>query len=267
MKKLLVPTDFSENARHALDYAVGLANRFGSKILLYHAFKARITSRTFVSIDSFLKEEAEDKMEAIIEEVRNDLRGQASVHGLAMRGDVIPAITHRAEVENADLIVMGTEGASGIRGIVMGSTTVGILESTEVPVLAVPKGAKYEGFKSLVVALDEKAVSDQAVLRPLFMIARAYDLTIKVYHKTDPLHPSELDEQVGDLFEGTPHVFYYETNEMDVNDSILQYAHREMADLLCLVRRKRNFLEKLFQTSITREQVLHGELPMLILKE
>jgi nucleotide-binding universal stress UspA family protein len=267
MKTLLVPTDFSSNARNALDYAVALANRFDSKILLYHAFKTRITSRTFISIDSILKEEAEEKMEAISEEVKKDLIGNASIQGLAMRGDVIPAIQHRAAMENADLIVMGTEGASGIRGIVMGSTAVGVLESVEVPVLVVPKGAIYKGFESLVIALDEKAVSSPEVLRPLFLIARAYDLAIKVYHKTDPQHPSELDEQVAGLFNDIPHGFYYETNEMDANESILQYARHEMADLLCLVRRKRNFLEKLFETSITRQQVLHGNLPMLILKE
>lgn len=267
MKEILVPTDFSDSARNALDYAVALANRFGSKILLYHVFKIRITSRTFVSIDAVLKEEAEDKMQDIIESYRSRLKAGTSMGGLAMRGDVIPAITHRAETEPADLIVMGTEGASGIRGIVMGSTAVGVLEDTNIPVLVVPKGAAYTGLQSLVLALDEKAVRNRKVLEPLFRIAQVYDLPIKVFHKTDPEHPSEIDEKIAPLFQDVNYALYYEASEMSTRDSIIRYARREMADLLCLVRRKRNFLEKLFQSSTTREQVLHGNIPMLIVKE
>lgn len=267
MKEILVPTDFSESARKALDYAVALANQFGSKVLLYHVFKIRITSRTFVSIDAVLKEEAEDKMQEIIEAYRPKLRAGATMEGVARRGDVIPAITHRAETEPADLIVMGSEGASGIRGIVLGSTAVGIVENTFIPVLVVPKGAAYSDLHSLVLALDEKAVRRRDVLEPLFRIAEAYGLPIKVFHKTDPEHPTEIDEKIEPLFEGVNHALYYEASNMNARDSIIQYARREMADLLCLIRRKRNFLENLFQSSMTREQVLHGNIPMLILKE
>jgi len=267
MKEILVPTDFSDSAQNALDYAVALANRFGSKILLYHVFKIRITSRTFVSIDAVLKEEAEEKMQETIRAYKPRLKGGASMEGLAMRGDVIPAITHRAETEPADLIVMGTEGASGIRGVVLGSTAVGILENSDIPVLVIPKGANYSGLQSLVLALDEKAVEDQKVLAPLLRIAAAYDLPVKIFHKTDPEHPTEIDEKIEPLFEEVSHALYYEASEMSTRDSIIQFARREMADLLCLVRRKRNFLEKLFQSSMTREQVLHGNIPMLILKE
>ena len=50
MQTILVPTDFSECARNALRYAVEIANCFRSRILLYHVFKIRVTSRSFVSI-------------------------------------------------------------------------------------------------------------------------------------------------------------------------------------------------------------------------
>lgn len=267
MQKLLVPTDFSDCARQALDYAVAIANRFGSEILLYHVFKMRVTSRSFVNVDSILKEEAEARLARIIEEVRPQLAAKARISSLAKKGGIVMSIAHRAEVGDFDLIVMGTEGASEIVDLIMGSTAVGVIEEVSCPVLAVPQAAPYDGLHSIVFAMDEKGVQNASILQPLIQLSQSFDIPVKVYHKADPNHPVDVETLVDRLFDNTPHLLYYETTNWDTTESILDYAKREKADLLCLIRKKRDFLEKIFHASVTRENVLRSHVPMLVLKE
>ncbi len=267
MQKILVPTDFSDCARQALDYAVAIANRFGSEIMLYHVFKMRVTSRSFVNVDSMLKEEAEERIEQIIEEVKPDLSDGASISGVAMKGGIVMSIAHRAEIGLYDLIVMGTEGTSEIVDLIMGSTAVGVIEEVSCPVLAVPQAAPYDGIESIVFAIDEKGVRDPKILKPLVDLSEVFDIPIKIYHKANPNHPVDVEELVGRLFENIPHLFFYETTEHNTTESILEYARQEKADLVCLIRKKRDFLEKLFHTSVTRENVMRSHVPMLVLKE
>ena len=56
MKNILVPTDFSEHANNALDYAVAIANRFGSHITLFYAYKVYSTTGMLVSVERFMKD-------------------------------------------------------------------------------------------------------------------------------------------------------------------------------------------------------------------
>ncbi|NJK82891.1 MAG: universal stress protein [Saprospiraceae bacterium] len=55
MKKILVPTDFSKNAEIATEYALAMANQFGSQVTLYHAFQVQSATGSFASTQHFLR--------------------------------------------------------------------------------------------------------------------------------------------------------------------------------------------------------------------
>ena len=267
MQKILVPTDFSDGARQALDYAVAIANKFDSEITLYHVFKMRVTSRSFVSIDSLLKEEAEEKLGKIIDEVKPQIGGGSYITGVAMKEGIVMSIAHRSQSGQYDLIVMGTEGASELIDLIMGSTAVGVIDEVECPVLVVPQVAPYDGIHSLVFALDELGIKKTETLQPLIKLAAAFDIPIKIFHKTDPKSPADIEELARQLFPDVDYQLHCETTHQSTTESILDYAKKEKADLLCLVRKKRDFLEKVFHASVTRENVMRSQVPMLILKE
>lgn len=267
MQKLLVPTDFSACARQALSYAVALANLFGGHIVLYHAFKMRITSRSFTNVDALLKEDAENRMKSIIEEVSPSLASGVTIQGIARKGEIVTAIAHRAREDNFDLIIMGTEGASGLQDLLFGSTTVGVIDQAECPVLAIPKKAQPPAFYNLVLALDDKGARHPKTLGPLLRIAAAFSAPVRVYHKADPNYPVDMEAIVRRLLGDLPYELHYETTSQNIYDGILAYAKSKNANLLCLIHRKRDFLEKLLHNSITRENLLHSDIPTLILKE
>ncbi len=139
IKKVLVPTDFSESARHAFQYAVSLAQRFGAGITLLH-----VVENVAVSYASDL---FPVPMAEVFEEVSGYARkeiaalaAEVRAQGIEVRESVVqgkpPAEILRAAREEAiDLIVLGTHGRGVLDHALFGSTTERVVRKAPCPVL------------------------------------------------------------------------------------------------------------------------------------
>lgn len=148
-KLILVPTDFSAPAAHALRYATSLAERFGAHLLVIYADTFTIpvdfTATAAASFDL--------PREAMIEEAREQLEGHAEqCISTRVPYDVrvvvdgpVAAIVGQARETGADLIVMGTHGRTGMRRLLMGSVTEAVIRVAPVPVLSVGPTAAETG--------------------------------------------------------------------------------------------------------------------------
>jgi nucleotide-binding universal stress UspA family protein len=141
IKKVLIPTDFSENASHAVEYGVQLAKQMGAKVLLLHV----IPLGTYVSAASSAPLPAE-AIDALAATARTNLSGQAQKltksHGvqvdvLVVDGPAPAAIAELAKAQNADLIVMGTQGRTGLKHALLGSVAEHVVRHSSIPVLTV----------------------------------------------------------------------------------------------------------------------------------
>ena len=155
MKTLLVPTDFSSNAASALDYAAAIANHFGSTILLVNTYKAPRRADMFVSIDEFIRQDAQQQMDEQIKRVGPELKNGATVETFLLQGEIVPTLLRFAEQKEVDLIVMGTQGASGLKEVFIGSTTSALMTQTRHPQrICLPPGRQrrvgYRRFRHLL---------------------------------------------------------------------------------------------------------------------
>ncbi len=140
-KLILAPTDFSETAAHALRYASALAERFDAHLLVMYADPfmpavdlAAIPAASFDLAQQNMIEEAREKLEVHAEE---NVRQSVPYDVRVIVGVPEKAIIEQAREAGADLIVMGTHGRSGVRRIVFGSVTAGVMRAAPVPVIAV----------------------------------------------------------------------------------------------------------------------------------
>ena len=140
---ILVPTDFSEDAKRALETATDLAGTFGSRVVLLHAYSVELpfTSPTF-GVTVFLPKnfDAEYRNHAMlqVEHLVEEAAGKGvDVTGLAVERTAWPAILDQAEVLHADLIVMGTRGLTGIKHLAFASTAERVVRRASCPVLTV----------------------------------------------------------------------------------------------------------------------------------
>lgn len=143
IKAILVATDFSQDADAAIDAAIDIAKKFGSKLEIFHAYYVDVPAiyagfgNDYVMPQDVLdpiSEAAQASMDALLERV--------SGHGVEVSGRVemerpVKAILGESERILADLIVMGTRGLSGFEHLVLGSTADRVIRMAKCPVMTV----------------------------------------------------------------------------------------------------------------------------------
>lgn len=267
MKKILVPTDFSKHADDALAFAIGIANRFGSQITLFHTFKVRRTAAMLVSLDRYVKGDADEELAACLEKNKAQLMNGATIEGQVVKADAVEAIANKADQQGYDLIVMGTQGASGLAEVFMGSTTNGVIRQCKTPVLAIPEGCQFRPFRSIVLAMDSKEIQSDGLLKTLVSLVKVYDARLSVYHKVEGTDDQGVDAVLSYWLEGIEYAHHFDFSSENVNESISSFMDEYEGDLLCMIRHKRGFLASLFHHSVTRKEAFTTTLPLLILQD
>lgn len=267
MKKILFPTDFSERAEEALAYALGLAEAFKSDLTLLHVYRVYSTSGMFVSVESYMKEDAAERMLEHLSQAGGKLLNGVRVDSKILRGEVVKMVQEVGEKGHYDLIVMGTKGASGLQEIFTGSTTNGVMKRTCCPVLAIPAGQVYKPPKNIVLAIDEHPISHAGVVMPLLDIARRFKSEIQVFHKDTGQPDAGIDPSIEIFLDTVDHSYHYELDTDHLNKSINDFVAETKADMLCMIRRQRNFVDRLFHVSSTTREVFDSPVPLLILHD
>ncbi len=141
MKRILVPTDFSDAAEKAFRYALELAGVFGSEIVLLHVLDTRIVSNIYhihqlppEEAREEMRRQAERELEALLDGVP---AGDLSVSVRTVEGIPVMAVGEVAEEIGADLIVIGRQGKTGLNHLLYGSTAEGLVRGAPCPVLTV----------------------------------------------------------------------------------------------------------------------------------
>ena len=201
MKNIVVPTDFSDNANNALKYAINLAIQFGSKVHLIHAYEIPTTQTGVVgSLRRFMEQDAEEGLSKIVAEYKDHFIKESRLEAQAIEGYTDEVIYGYAKRLGADLIVMGTQGAGAVKGIFFGSNTSKVISNSAVPVLAVPKGYSYKMIKDITLAIDNKVISSDEVLKPLVTLAKEYKAHVSVLHVEKELVASRVIDAGVDVF-------------------------------------------------------------------
>ena len=144
VRRILVPIDFSESAAAVLDWAAHLAEEHGSRILLLHVYHLPVEFQqvegAYLPPDfwSTVKNEAEQRLAAYAE----DLKGRGlEVEALLREGYPATVIVEEAKSLEADLVVIGTHGLSGLKHMLLGSIAERVVQKAPCPVLTVKSSA------------------------------------------------------------------------------------------------------------------------------
>ncbi len=140
IKTILVPCDFSAYAEHAFQWALGLAERLGAKVVLVHAAPSfsHLAYPESVYVIDLAKMEEEiiaDAEKRLGEFVAKKGASTVAVEIRAVLGDPFWEICQAAEREHADLIVMGSHGRTGLAHVLLGSVAERVVRHAPCPVL------------------------------------------------------------------------------------------------------------------------------------
>lgn len=148
IEKILVPVDFSEYSKMALDYSIEFSKKFNSELILIYVIEPIVYPSDFGlgqipinQVDFEIQTKAEEELKKLIEEkVPSDVKASFIVK----TGKPFLEIINAAQELNCDLIIIATHGHTGIEHILFGSTAEKVVRKSPVPVLTV----REKKFKS-----------------------------------------------------------------------------------------------------------------------
>lgn len=272
MKRILVPTDFSDNAHQALLYASTIAKVTKAEISVVHAYHflpvdPLFSQSMYESTIDKLAKQGESFMNEYSKRVADLIEVPCSFETkMGLAADVIIDEFHS---RHADLVIMGTRGVNGFLGNILGSVTSAVIERHKVPVLAVPTN-NTGNFNTIVFGTDYTEIQNLETLRPMIDLARSFGSNIHILNARFVPGNEELvyagEEQLERLFENLKIYFDY-TCEEDVEKALLDCMKQDSASLLVMIAHDRGFLNGLFHSSKTRSMALHGHVPLLVLPD
>lgn len=268
MYKILIPTDFSDNAKKAMLYAVKLFGK-DSKYTLVNGFEVPHSgANMLISIADILEKDSlkmlHDTRDQLLEEYP-ELKGNVDVRAvMGMPGVAVKKLT---ATEDFDLVVMGTKGATGLKEVFLGSVASSILTDVTIPVLAVPENAHLTEPESILFAADDKCLSDGVLPEQLERLCKNIDaevLVLNVVPEGELAYVGNSESHSGrpdGIFNGVKHqVHFIESN--DVNKGIEAFIDKNDVDMLAMITRKTDLLSRLFSKSNTKEMVMHSRIPI-----
>ncbi len=140
IKKIIVATDGSEMANRALDYAIGLAKKHGSKLVIFHALNLIVSPSSMSTVSDKVHDEDRRKARLLLEYAQKrakDNNVESTAELVEDHMQPYAEIIMCAEREGADLIVVGTRGKGGFTRLLLGSVASGVITYSPVPVLVV----------------------------------------------------------------------------------------------------------------------------------
>lgn len=165
MLNILVPNDYSPEAKNALKYAVEFAKQTNSQLILYHAIPEVIPINE-IPLDHFYTDEQEEKL-LLIESFQNFCLAENIVYTkkpiafVNYCEHVADGIIEAVQQTNADMVIMGTHGASGWTRYFWGSNTSQLVTKCTFPVLVVPYPFLFQPIYHIVYASDLQQIEEE----------------------------------------------------------------------------------------------------------
>lgn len=267
LKNILVPTDFSENADHALQYALNLAKSFKLNIYVFNAHVANNQSGMVLSINDTIKQEREDELEALLTKIRPELDDDVISGHVAIVHNPVDAVCKEALTKKSDLIVMGSTGATGLKKIFLGSTASNVIRKTNIPVLTVPDDVAVTAPKHITLAIDTQDIDYDFFLLPIMNLLLGLKPKFTITHVEDE---NKIDKTKGIFKFFTNSGISYEYQQLkgdNIEEVLLQHVEESNTDLLCMLSHKRSFFQRLMQPSLSQKIVMGNKIPLLVLHD
>ena len=264
MKRILVPVDFSDISINALTYAIELFKGEPLSITLAH-FYGTPKGGAFMmkNIDRVMEREAQDSMDALVKRLEEKY-SDVSFIPKTLQADASSTICDMGNSGKYDFVIMGSKGASGLKEVFMGSVAGAVIAGTSAPVMVIPANYEFKPATEILMTVGKEPVEDR-VVEPLIELLQITGNKLKIVHvakKSD----EEMEVPLGKLKSLVTEEDYI-VGSGDINKDLNSYIIKDDAQLLCMVRTKKGFFNRIFSGSVTLKQTFNCTIPLLILHE
>lgn len=273
MKRILVPTDFSEHAEHALKVAAKVARENNGEIFIVHMLELPSQMADAVSSGAAIPEimlflnKAHERLEELL--TKDYLSGIKVTEAIKYERAFEGIIKHSAEYE-IDLVVMGSHGASGFKELLVGSTTEKIVRNSEAPVLVIKHDSPEFNANRFVFASDFSEETRKPFEKVL-KIAKIFNshLDLVMINTPNSFKTSHEADKTMKNFVATYSLEKYSLhiyNDTNIESGIINFSNSVNADLIGMCTHGRTSIYHFFNGSISEGLVNHASKPVVTFK-
>lgn len=281
MKKILLLTDFSDNAIHAAKAAVMIAGKWNADLLLYHNYQSLPVTPNYIG-GAFVAEEAE----WLVDETRESLQKFSGILEVAIEklpanerkphiitesgeGDMADRLHELISKNNIRLVVMGSQTGNTIEHFFLGSITSIVVKHTTCPVLVVPQHFDFNNLKHVIFATDFEQ-TDMDAVQFLISLGKIFCFDLDIVHVdeyedlTSSCSEKAIDfrKQVSIL--DYPSVSYKTIRGLDIIRRLKKMCSESGAEVLAIVNREHSFFINLLKKDITKKVLIDQTVPVMI---
>lgn len=278
MKSVLIPTDFSENSKNAMAYAMEFFADCSIHFYILHVHNSVTASKdsktqvlhagdgtpTSLSKQSLLEEEL-----ASYRLLRKNVNHQFS--SVSSEGSLVETIRSQVLEKEIDLIVMGTKGSSLIDADEMGSNTYAVITKVKCPILVVPVHARMEANNTVAFFTDYHNIYRNKVVKTLSVALQLFKAPLRILHlrpKNVRLTPGQVDNKgfLHYFFRDFNHTFHFMENE-NIEEGVQEFVDDWEISVIALAAKNLNFIQRLMLRPFSERASYHTEIPFLVLHE
>ncbi|TRX47144.1 universal stress protein [Fulvivirga sp. M361] len=274
MQKILVPTDFSDEAGYAVELAIRVAKKMNAEIFLLHVVEdSSVTSVSYTGEIDLPDMQDRLFIVKLIERAKAQLADTIAAHSDVnitqhLRvGNPYHNIKDIITEQQVDLVVMGTTGVSGINELLIGSNAEKVVRHAKCPVLTVKQSAEDYDFNDIVFATDLNK-QDEVCVNAVKNFGKMFDAKIHMVRINTP-NNFEADNISFPALKEYAEKYGFENynaevfNDFTEEDGIMHFAQSIDADMIAMATHGRTGFAHLLTGSIAEDVVNHARRPVL----
>jgi nucleotide-binding universal stress UspA family protein len=272
--QILIPVDFSDQSYIALEQSYNLCKFYNAELtLLYVIEESGPLAKLFVApIDEdTLKKEVERRLRELAGETEK--AKNIKINTMVARGSVYEKILEVADLINAKMIIMGTNGTVGLKKKFIGSNALRVVRESKCPVITLKGKHHKEGCKNIVLPIDLTAETREKVGKAI-ELGKLYGATIHVVSilfTKDEFVVNKLTRQMEQAKNAIKKAGVKCTAEMikavhgheSLAQSVIDYSNKMDADLIMIMTQQEGAFHPLFIGSTAQGVINHSDIPVM----
>lgn len=271
---ILIPTDFSENAKSALSYALKLYANETCTFYFLNSFAYSSSRSTSLMTSNFIgtfRDNSKRDLSKLKTNMDEENTNPNHSFGMISSSDELPhAIAESITQYNIDMVIMGTKGAAGVDAFFFGSNTVKTVQHIKgCPIIVVPVNKEFEAPKKMAFATDFNRPYDPKTLKSLLDFAALHHAHINVLHINVEKNLSEAQNEnlinLKEHLKDNEHSFHWMPSYNKKSDVINDFINDLNIDVLAMFNYKHSIIEAITKEPIIKNIGYHPTIPFLII--
>ncbi len=278
MKRILIPTDFSDNSWNTVLYAMQLYKGTTCTFYVLHAYDlssvqlaTTISSQRIGYLYDSVRVQSQEGLKTVLEDIKNSRTDAAhSFVTISKPGSLTHAIQEVITKDYFDMIVIGTKGATGAKEIFLGSNTHNVIKNVNnCPILVIPEMYTFKGISEIGFATDFKRIYHRSEIAPVLHLSKSYDATIRMIHIYDQPELGSIQSynssSLEHFFKSVKYDFHVIPDFSTLENAVDLFISDLKIDILVMINYEHSFIKRLLREEVIKKITFHTTIPFLII--